>query len=352
MDSNPEQTPERREFYARIAEAGLTPLWEVLRGLITKEPKSAAVPHLWRYDAIRPFILEAGSLITAREAERRVLILENPGLPGQSKITNSLYAGLQLILPGEVAPAHRHTQSALRFVVEGSGAYTAVDGEKTIMRPGDFVITPSWTWHDHGNDSSDPMVWLDGLDIPIVGFFDASFAEGFAEESQPLARPVGDSIARYGQGLLPVGFERRAMTSPVFNYPYARTREALETLRRTQEWDPCDGLHMRYVNPVDGGWAMPTIGTSIRLLPRGFTTAPYRSTDGTVFCCTEGRGKTHVFGAHGQVETLEWGPRDIFVVPSWTWRRIEASEDAVLFAFSDRPVQEKLGLWREARGNT
>jgi len=351
MDANPEQTPERQEFYARIASAGLAPLWEVLRGLITKEPRSAAVPHLWRYDAIRPFILEAGSLITAKEAERRVLILENPGLPGQSKITNSLYAGLQLILPGEVAPAHRHTQSALRFVVEGSGAYTAVDGEKTIMRPGDFVITPSWTWHDHGNDSPDPMVWLDGLDIPIVGFFDASFAEGFAEDTQPLARPVGDSIARYGQGLLPVGFERRAATSPVFNYPYARTREALETLRRTQEWDPCDGLHMRYVNPIDGGWAMPTIGTSIRLLPGGFATAPYRSTDGTVFCCTEGRGKTHVFGANGQVQTLEWGPRDIFVVPSWTWRRIEASEDSVLFAFSDRPVQEKLGLWREARGN-
>ena len=262
MEASPDNTRERQEFYARIASAGLTPLWEVMKGLITKEPKSAAVPHLWRYDAIRPFILEAGSLITAKEAERRVLILENPGLPGQSRITNSLYAGLQLILPGEVAPAHRHSQSALRFVVEGSGAYTAVDGEKTLMRPGDFVITPSWTWHDHGNDSPDPMVWLDGLDIPIVGFFDASFAESHAEDSQTLARPVGDSMARFGEGLLPVGFEHRSPTSPVFNYPYERTRTALETLRRTQEWDPCNGLHRRYVNPIAGGWAMPTIGTT------------------------------------------------------------------------------------------
>jgi gentisate 1,2-dioxygenase len=306
---------------------------------------------VWRYDAIRPFIHEAGALITAKEAERRVLVLENPGLPGQSRITNTLYAGLQLILPGEVAPAHRHAQSALRFVVEGSGAYTAVDGEKTTMRPGDFVITPSWTWHDHGNESAEPMVWLDGLDIPIVGFFDASFAEGHAEDSQSLARPEGDSLARYGSGLLPVGHERRAPTSPVFNYPYARTREALETLRQTQEWDACNGLEMRYINPIDGGWAMPTIGTTIRLLPKGFATAPYRATDGTVFCCTEGRGKTHVFGPDGAVRALEWGPRDVFVVPSWNWRRIEADEDSVLFAFSDRPVQEKLGLWRCARGN-
>jgi gentisate 1,2-dioxygenase len=351
MQSSPDPTPERQEFYTRIAGAGLAPLWEVMKGLITKEPASAAIPHLWRYEAIRPFILEAGGLITAKEAERRVLILENPGLPGQSRITGSLYAGLQLILPGEVAPAHRHTQSALRFVVEGSGAYTAVEGEKTIMRPGDFVITPSWAWHDHGNDSSDPMVWLDGLDIPIVGFFDASFAESHAADSQELARPVGDSMARFGEGLLPVGFERRSATSPVFNYPYERTREALETLRRAQEWDPCNGLHMRYVNPLDGGWAMPTIGTTIQLLPGGFTTQPYRSTDGTVFCCTEGHGKTHVYGPGGRLEALEWGPRDIFVVPSWNWRRHEASEDAVLFAFSDRPVQEKLGLWREARGN-
>ncbi|MBI3503782.1 MAG: gentisate 1,2-dioxygenase [Proteobacteria bacterium] len=351
METAPDSTPERREFYTRIVDAGLTPLWEVLRGLVIKEPKSAARPHLWRYDSIRPFLTEAGSLITAREATRRVLILENPGLKGQSRITNTLFAGLQMILPGEIAPAHRHTQSALRFVVEGSGAYTAVDGEKTVMRPGDFIITPSWTWHDHGNDSPDPMVWLDGLDIPIVSFFDASFAEDYPDESQPLARPDGDSIARYGEGLMPMGYERRSPTSPVFNYPYARTREALEKLRRTQEWDSCNGLHMRYVNPVDGGWAMPTIGTSIQLLPKGFATAPYRSTDGTVFCCTEGRGKTHVFGPGGQVETLEWGPRDVFVVPSWNWRRLEASEDAVLFAFSDRPVQEKIGLWREARGN-
>ena len=181
----------RADYYARIGAKNMTPLWEVLRGLVIPEPKSPAVAALWRWDEVRDDVLEAGGLITAKEAERRVLILENPGLRGQSRITNTLYAGLQLILPGEVAPSHRHTQTALRFVVDGEGAYTAVDGERTTMRPGDLVITPQWTWHDHGNHSDRPMIWLDGLDIPTVQFLDASFAEGYPEDEQPVTRPGG-----------------------------------------------------------------------------------------------------------------------------------------------------------------
>ncbi|HZD24797.1 MAG TPA: gentisate 1,2-dioxygenase [Alphaproteobacteria bacterium] len=338
---------EREAYYQRIAGSSLTPLWEVLDALITREPRSRAQPHVWHYDEIRPAILEAGSLITAREAVRRVLILENPGLRGESKITNTLYAGLQLILPGEVAPAHRHAQTALRFIVEGSGAYTAVEGEKTLMQPGDFVITPTWTWHDHGNESAEPMVWLDGLDIPIVGFLDASFAEDYAGgEMQALSRPEGDALARYGSGLLPVGWESRSVSSPVFNYPYARTREALEQMRRAEEWDPCHGLKLRYVNPASGDHAMPTMAAFMQLLPAGFSTESYRSTDGMVYSVVEGRGRTRVGS-----QVLEWGPRDTFVVPSWQRHHHEADGDAVLFSFSDRPVQEKLGLWREDRGN-
>lgn len=290
--------------------------------------------------------MEAGGLITAKEAERRVLVLENPGMPGQSRITRSLYAGMQLILPGEVAPSHRHMQTALRFVIEGSGAYTAVDGEKTIMRPGDFVITPQWCWHDHGNDSDAPMVWLDGLDIPIVQLFDASFAEHYEADEQPLTRPESDSLARFGAGLLPVDQEAGVLSSPVFNYPYARTREALETMRRTGEWDPCHGLKMKYVNPVTGDYAMPTMATFMQLMPRGFAGTPYRSTDGMVYVCVEGTGETVING-----ETFTWGPRDTFVVPSWAAHHHKVTgDDAVFFSFSDRVVQEKLGLWREKRG--
>ncbi len=345
-EAAPARTPERQAFYDRIAPANLSPLWEQLHNLVTPEPRPACLPAIWRYREVRPFLMQAGALITAQEATRRVLMLMNPGLNGEASITGSLFAGLQLILPGEVAPAHRHTQSALRFIIEGHGAYTAVDGERTLMQPGDFVITPSWTWHDHGNDSDEPMVWLDGLDVQLVNLLNASFAETAAAEVQAIARPEGDSLARFGHNLLPVDWKPQVKTSPVFNYPYARTREALATLARNGDPDPYHGHKLRYVNPASGESAMPTIGTFIQLLPAGFAGLPYRSTDGTVFVAVEGEGETRVGDT-----VLRWEPRDIFVVPSWMPHSHHARGEAVLFSFSDRPVQEKLGLWREARGN-
>jgi gentisate 1,2-dioxygenase len=342
----PQRTPERQAFYDEIAPSNLAPLWEVLRGLVTPQPVTPCLPFIWHYDEVRPHLMRAGSLITAQEAERRVLILRNPGLGGQAAVTHTLFAGLQLIMPGEVARAHRHTQSALRFIVEGEGAFTAVDGERTYMKPGDFIITPSWTWHDHGNETDKPVVWLDGLDIPLVTLLDASFMEPGNAEQQMVTRPSGDSLARYGSGLLPIDWKPGTHTSPVFSYPYERTRDALERMRRHAEWDPCHGLKLRFANPASGDHAMPTIGTFMQLLPKGFETGPYRSTDGTVFVCVEGRGETAVGD-----QRLQWGPRDVLVVPSWARATHRAAEDSVLFSFSDRPVQEKLDLWREDRGN-
>lgn len=342
----PEETAERKAFYDRIGESNLTPLWTVLSSLVTPEPSSGCVPHMWRYETVRDLLLESGGLITAKEAERRVLILENPGLRGQSKITTSLFSGLQMVLPGEVAPAHRHTQSALRFIMEGSGATTSVDGERTTMEVGDFVITPPWTWHDHGNQTEAPMIWLDGLDIPIITLFDTSFAEQYPQDEQPIDRQVGDSLARYGANMLPVDYESRSPVSPIFNYPYTRTREALEQMRRQDEWDPCHGLKMRYVNPNDGGFAMPTIASFMQLLPKGFMTSACRSTDATIFVAVEGKGVSTIDG-----KKFAWGPKDIFVAPSWKPVIHEAAEDSVIFSYSDRAAQQKLGLWREDRGN-
>ena len=342
-----EVRPDLATYYEdELAPRNLAPLWEVLHKMVTPEPKSACEPAIWHYEDLRDVLMKSGEIITAEQAERRVLILENPGMTGRRRITTSLFAGLQLIMPGEIAPAHRHTQGALRFIVEGSGAYTAVDGEKTIMEEGDFVITPSWTWHDHGNESDQPMVWMDGLDVPLVEMLDASFMEKLGEDSQPLGRPVGDALARYGSGLLPVDYDGKTAASPVFNYPYVRTREALEQLRKADEWDPCHGLKLRYVNPDNGEAPMPTIGTFMQLLPKDFETASYRSTDATVYCVVEGTGTSQIGD-----KTFEWGKRDTFVVPSWCPQRHTANEDAVLFSFSDRPVQQKLDLWREDRGN-
>src|SRR5205823_15014635 len=206
------------QFYDRIAPANLAPLWENLHRMVTPEPAPSCVPAIWHYRDVRPHLMESGKLITAQEATRRVLMLMNPGLGGEASITGSLFAGLQLIMPGEGAPAHRHSQSALRFIIEGHGAYTAVEGERTTMEPGDFVITPNWTWHDHGNEGDQPMVWLDGLDIPMVRMLDAVFAEPANADSQTVARPEGDSLARYGANMLPVDRHPTVKSSPVFNY--------------------------------------------------------------------------------------------------------------------------------------
>lgn len=335
---------QREQFYRRIDPQNLAPLWTRLKGLVPPEPTPLGVPYRWRYAEVRPYVLESADHISAREAERRVLILENPALRGTSQITGTLYAGLQLIMPGEIAPAHRHTQSALRFIVEGEGAFTAVEGEKTLMKPGDFVITPSWNWHHHGNESARPMVWLDGLDIPMLAHFNSTFREDHRADEAPVTRPEGDALARYGSGLLPVGYRTASLNSPVFNYPYARTREALHALMRAGDPDAHLGHLMRYVNPVDGGWAMPTMATMIRLLPRGFATRPYRSSDSTIFCVAEGTGAVEVGG-----ERLDLAPHDVFVIPGWMPHSLQAAEDLVVFSFSDRVAQEKLGFFREQR---
>jgi gentisate 1,2-dioxygenase len=339
----------RQQLYRDMAPLNLTPLWEVLHALVPPQPASPCVPAFWSYHEVRPLLMRSGEAITAEEAVRRVLVLENPALRGQSAITQSLYAGLQLILPGEVAPSHRHTQSALRFIVEGSGAYTAVDGERTTMRPGDFIITPSWTWHDHGSDTAEPVVWLDGLDIPMVRFLDAGFAQSDTARSQQVTRPEGTSYARYGHNMVPLRQDAPfGPTSPIFSYPYERSREALETLERSAPPDDWDGVKLRYVNPLTGSWPMPTMGTFMQKLPAGFTGKPWRQTDGAVYSVVEGQGTVHVETAD-QRWRFDFSPRDHFVVPSWHTARFETRPGCVLFSYSDRPVHQALGIHREER---
>ncbi|MCP1660783.1 gentisate 1,2-dioxygenase [Neisseria perflava] len=341
---------QRQEYYQHLAANHLSPLWLSLHNLVVEHPKPTIIPAIWKYDELRPYVMEAGTLITAEEAVRRVLVLENPSLPGKSSVTQSLYAGIQLILPGEIAPSHRHTQSALRFVLEGKGAWTAVNGERTTMHPGDFIITPSWNWHDHGNptvaDGGEPVVWLDGLDIPLLVALDAGFAEKHAEKEQEIFKHEGESFARFGYNMTPVRHKATNPTSPIFCYPYDRYREALDKLYRFERLDEYDGVKMRYVNPTTGGWAMPTIGTFLQYLPAGFKGKTYRSSDSTVYTAVEGHGTAYIGDS-----VFKFSPRDIFVAPSWYPVRLEADngEDVVLFSYSDRPVLEALGLLRESR---
>lgn len=341
-DNKPKIGEEFREFHKRLESKSVAPLWESLAELVPVRPRPRCVPTLWPYEELRPFVMESGKLITAKGAERRVLILENPGIRGSSQITETLFAGLQLILPGEFAPTHRHTASALRFVIEGNGAYTAVEGEKTTMHPGDFILTPSWTYHDHGNPGDTPTVWLDGLDIPLVNILNTSFTEHYAEQVQPVTKSEGDALVRYGANLMPIEYKHPRMSAPIFNYPYSRTRETLDQLYRRGPLHPSHGIKMQYVNPNTGGYPMPAIGAFVQLLPAAFRGTRHRSTDATVYCVVEGRGRSHI----GE-STFEWKEHDIFVTPSWYPVSHETQTESVLFSFSDRPIQKALGIWRE-----
>ncbi|WP_035971094.1 gentisate 1,2-dioxygenase [Bradyrhizobium sp. WSM3983] len=336
-------------LYADMEQEHLYPLWKALGTMVTPVPRGGGTGVKWRFSDIRRHLMRAGDLISAEEAERRVLILENPQLPGSRGITTSLYAGLQLILPGEVAPCHRHSQSALRFVLEGEGAFTAVDGEKAFMHEFDLILTPGWQWHDHANPSSRPMIWLDGLDVQTVKTFDASFAEKMGEASHPETVPTGDNVLRYGRNLRPMrgtSAERRPRALPLFYYPYAQWRESLDRLARSDEPDPHFGFALEFTNPADGGSIMPTMSAHVRLMPRGFAAAPRRASDATVFVVVEGHGSARV----GDME-LTLSGSDIFVVPAWHRLTLTANSDLVLFGYSDRAAQEKLGLFREARGD-
>ena len=298
----------REQFYQHISGQNLTPLWESLHHLVPKTPNANCAPAYWNYQEIRPLLLESGSLIGAKEAVRRVLVLENPALRGQSSITATLYAGLQLIMPGEVAPSHRHNQSALRFIVEGKGAFTAVDGERTPMNEGDFILTPQWRWHDHGNPGDEPVIWLDGLDLPLVNTLGCGFAEDYPEDQQPVTRKEGDYLPRYAANMLPLRHQT-GNSSPIFNYRYDRSREVLHDLTRMGDADEWDGYKMRYVNPVTGGYPMPSMGAFLQLLPKGFSSRVARTTDSTIYHVVEGSGQVTIGN-----EIFTFSAKDIFVL--------------------------------------
>ena len=349
MDGQPAATsaPTRDTdaFYKELERNHLVALWSVNKSLLPKEPRSRCVPHLWRWETMLPLVRQGAEVAPlSRAAERRVLGFINPGLPDRFGATHTLWAGFQYVLPGEVAPAHRHSPAAIRFVIEGRGAFTTVDGDKCVMERGDLVLTPPWTWHDHGNDSDRAMLWLDGLDLPMVGEMEGQFYEPFAEDAQPIGKPVGDSERRYGIGQLRPTWETwTAPHSPLLNYKWDRTEEALRRLASVAgAASPFDDVAMEYVNPNTGGALMPTIACWIQLLRPGVRTKAHRETGSAVYLVFEGRGQTVIDG-----QRFDWRKGDLFVVPTWAWHE-HASVDgeAILFSVQDTPIMRALGLLR------
>jgi gentisate 1,2-dioxygenase len=329
-------------FVDEVKDMSLFPLWERVGGL---KPGTKCLPAHWSYSEVRPQLLKACDMVTKKEASRRVLCLENPTLRGTTFICDSLFAGLQIIMPGEVAPSHRHTPSALRFIVEGEGAYTAVAGEKLPMKPGDFVVTPAWAWHDHGNLGREPVVWLDGLDTPFARFFGAAFYEPYPTDQQPLDRPQGESVDVYGANLLPADYESDGRSDPVLIYPYERTRAALDKMQEAGRPHPAHGFRLRFANPATGRHPFPTMAVTMQRLTAGFKGATYRSTGAAVFAVHKGSGKVKL-GKEEHALSLH----DVFVAPPWVPYSFSADSEMELFSYSDRAGQEALGYWREQVG--
>ena len=346
--ANVEDTPELVAYYEALEARDMGALWTVANKIEPWFPQPASVPAIWRWADVRPAILRAPDLVTPEKAGRRVIMLVNPGRKDVSAAVGHLYSGIQIMRAGEAASAHRHQASALRFIMEGSGAYTIVDGERMTLEAGDFVLTPNGTWHEHGVDASgSTCIWQDGLDIPLMNALDANFYEVHPDLRQDQTQPTDASQTLYGTGFVQPAWLRhdwKRPYSPMMKFPWVETHAALMAAAAIHDGSPHDGIIMEYVNPVTGGPVMPTIGATMQLLKPGFHGTAHRHTGSFVYHVAKGVGYSVIEGTR-----YDWRERDIFVVPSWAAHEhvnTSRTEEACLFTFNDMPVMRSLGLFR------
>ena len=333
--------------YDEVSKLGAAPLWRFYGNLFPKEPKSRAVPFLWRFSEMRSLLNFFCGVMSLEEAERRVLMFVNPGLGDPPATLPTLFAGIQVILPGETARPHRHISNAFRFIIEGDGASTTVNGEPVRMCPGDLLLTPAWHWHDHIHHGQGPMFWLDGLDWPFVNAVENGFFEHFeGGDRQEESVPAGLSSRLFTHGRLNPAWDKPSgPSSPIGNYSWVQTQAAFDAIGSDVAGSETDGIILDYVNPWTGGPVMPTIGCRVSRLPRGFCGRPRRTSANTIFHAVEGEGMALV----GDV-AMAWVKGDTFAVPNWTYyelRNGSGSEHATLFSYTDEPMRRSLGLFRE-----
>jgi len=321
----------------------LVPLWPMLRAALPHDkPTRRTEPIIWRYRDIRPELLKAGDLMPIERAERRVLALANPGLGLENlQATPSIFIGLQLILPRETAPNHRHSPSAVRMVIEGSGGFTVVQGEKCPMEKGDLILTPSGLWHEHGHEGTGPVIWLDALDLPIVRALEASYAvEG---EPQTIRNEPVSSQSRYRRsGLVPYSsLAARRTRYPLLRYPWKEVREALTALAGVTPKGEL--VQLAYVNPETGRECMPVLGFSAIMLRPGETIATPRRSASAVLHVVEGEGEAEVDGV-----TLNFSDSDTLAIPTYAKVLLanrKTKSPAFLFQIDDAPLQRKCGFY-------
>lgn len=351
--SMPPPTPEEErrleQLYADFKSGHMIPLWTEIGDLMPPEPRPAAVPHLWRWRELLPLAEQAGELVpVGRGGERRAISLANPGLGGRPYATPTLWCAIQYLGGHEVAPEHRHSQNAFRFVVEGEGVWTVVNGDPVRMSRGDFLLTPGWNFHGHHNETDQPMAWIDGLDIPFVHYTDTSFFEFGIDRVTDDATPDVSRSERLwsNPGLRPLSGLRNTVSSPIGAYRWEYTDRALtEQLAIEDEGYPATveqgHAAVRFINPTTGGDVMPTIRAQFHRLRAGTETRKRREVGSSVYQVFEGRGYAIVGDQTYEVET-----GDIFVVPSWAPFQLQAETQFDLFEFGDQPIIESLQFQR------
>lgn len=336
-----------KDFTKDIQQYNLGPLWEAIPEVMNKSPEPHAQAYLWSGELLKKKLAEAAEIFTPeRGGERRAIYFQNPGLTyrkpwGQVSTTQTLYAAVQLLQPGEEAPSHRHSQSAARFITDGEGAYTIVQGERIFMEEGDFLITPKNLWHGHGHEGDKSMIWMDILDIPTIYSIGGTFFEPYDDGLQEPNVPDNFSEIRYRGGMVrPVG-DGKYTIAPLANYKWNRTVDAIAGLKHFDP-DPYDGYAVEYINPSTGKSANSTIGTRMQFLPKDFHTKAHRHTHSTIYYAHQGSGYTVINGVR-----FDWKKGDYFVVPNWAWHEHAATEDAYLFSANDIPIMDRFELEQE-----
>jgi len=328
-----------QDYRDALTAAGVAPLWPMMRNVLPHgAPNPATRPGHWRYPALRPLLLRAGDLTPVEKAERRVLVLSDPGRGvGAMQATSTIYLGLQLLKPGETAPAHVHTPSAVRVMVEGQGAVTVVGGEKLPMAEGDLVLTPGGEWHDHAHEGDGPVVWLDALDLPIFVYLEGSYAhEGPLQARRN--RPDAAAVEYAASGMVPSRSRHQARRYPLQRYPWVQAEAALRAMAAAGEVP----AELDYINPETGDDILPALGFTAMMLPAGTTSSPARRSCSQAFHVVKGRGRTTIDG-----QVFDWGPKDTFTAPVFAAIDHQAEDESFLIRVHDRPLQEKLRYYEE-----
>jgi gentisate 1,2-dioxygenase len=324
----------------------LKPLWRAESSILPAFPHPQAVPWLWKWPLLHALACRAGELVTVdRGGDRRALGLSNPGLGGVPYATPTLWAAVQWLNSRETEPAHRHSAQAVRFMIQGQGAYSTVQGDKIYLERGDFAINPPWFWHDHGSEGDGPVMWMDGLDLPLNNYLDAPFFEQSADETQEVNAVVDGSILKYGAGQLRPAWESPVQKySPILTYRWATTERALNNLAKVDA-SPFDDVALEYTNPHTGRPVMDTMTAWIQMLRPGIHTRAHRQVNSAVYHVFEGEGACVIGGVQ-----FDWEQGDMFVIPSWAFHEHinkSNSERAILFSIQDTPTLVALGKYRE-----